>query len=155
MFLGSVFTRLLASNRLCPLLPSGIPQKRLLRLPSDRSRDCIANIFLYRHCMTTSNKASWIVCLFQLVTAQLVSPALFRPRVQTETLVFHSILIKFILIFKTCTCYVSLTIVMKSLLNYMFNFRIKCALHCLIIMKSLLNYMFNFRIKCARHCLII
>ena len=36
-----------------------------------------------------------------------------------------NILSKFVLILNRCTCYASLTVVMKILLNYMFNVRIK------------------------------
>ena len=86
-FLGSVLTRLLAPERLRPLLPSGLNDyvpatpKRLLRLrPGGCSWDCTAYIILHRRCSTTSSKTSRVACrLLQQVTAQPVPPALVPP----------------------------------------------------------------------------
>ena len=66
------------NERLLRLLP-GVNERLLRLLPGDRSWDCTANLFLHRHRSATSGKASQIVCLFQLVTAQPVPPALVPP----------------------------------------------------------------------------
>ena len=66
------------NERLIRLLP-GVNERLLRLLLGDRSWDCTANLFLHRHRSATSGKASRIACLFQLVTAQPVPPALVPP----------------------------------------------------------------------------
>ena len=66
------------NERLLRLFP-GVNERLLRLLSGDRSWDCTANLSLHRHRSATSGKASRIECLFQLVTAQPVPPALVPP----------------------------------------------------------------------------
>ena len=71
------------NERLLRLLP-GVKERLLRLLPGDRSWDYTANIFLHRRRSATSSKASRIECLFQLVTAHPVPPALVPPWVHSK-----------------------------------------------------------------------
>ena len=92
------------NERLLRLLP-GVNERLLRLLSGGRSWDCTANLFLHRYRSATSGKASRIACLFQLVTAQPVPPALVPPWGYTLNLFWFNFL--FMLISKnnmnTCT----------------------------------------------------
>ena len=112
--------------------------------------DCTANILLHRCRLAISSKASRIACLFQLAGDGTTGASGTGPALRYSLKLKYFILFIFVLILNTCTCLDSLTIVMKIMFNYIFNFGIKICPKLSIFLIEFTEPKFTFSLTRAR-----